>query len=179
MKKNRLTSSDNSGFQIPDGYMENLENRIMSRAFREMAEDCIPENPEKVFAVPQNYFDSLEERLMTALPQLQKKESKLIALFNKEAFYYISGVAAVLVAVVFNISVQQSDVISMENLDMLSLENYLEETMDYSNPELQNSFGNDNFGFATTSGSQYIDQEAVMDYLHENLEEPSLIFNDN
>lgn len=177
MKENRLPYHRKPGFQIPQDYLEELEERLMLKVTPSEIGSSPLEKTKRAFTVPGNYFEDLEDRVMKNVTGQQKKEPKLISLFRKEAFYYVAGVAAVLVAVVTSISVPQSQPQSLDSLDMLSLETYLEETIDYSNPEAGLITGK--MIFATSTQSTNIDQEALMEYLHENLEEPSLIFNEN
>lgn len=179
MKKNRLPYHGKTGFQIPENYLADLEERLMSKVISSEIEAAPVEKTKNAFQVPDTYFENLEDRVMNSIQGQQKKEPKVVSLFTREAFYYVAGVAAVLIAIVTNISVQQPVPQSLDNLDMLSLESYLEESVDYSNPEISNFMEDGSFSFATSTPSSYIDQEALMEYLHENIEEPSLIFNEN
>ena len=178
MKENRLPYNRKSGFQIPQDYLEDLEERLMSKVGSLESGSSPLEKTARAFRVPENYFVGLEDRVMENINKQQKKEPKVISLFRKEAFYYVAGIAAVLLAIVTNISPPQTSPQSLENLDMLSLETYLEETIDYSDPEMPSLITEEMY-FATSAQTSNIDQEAVMQYLHENLEEPSLIFNEN
>ena len=178
MKENRLTYGKNAGYQIPPGYLENLENSIMARVASSNDPALLSEKAEKSFTVPEDYFQSFEDRLMKKLPAA-RKEPKIITLLNKEAFYYAAGVAAVFVAIVVNSFTQQPESFGMESVDMLSLENYIDETIDPSTPEVTRMFSEGMFSYTPTGPSGNIDQEALLEYLHENLEEPALIFNED
>ena len=178
MKENRLTYGKDPGYQIPPGYLENLEDSIMARIDSSQPSLQFSEKAEKVFTVPENYFQSFEERLFTKLPA-PRKEPKIISLLNKEAFYYVAGVAAVFVAIVVNTFTQQPEPLGMDSLDMLSLETYIDETIDHSTPEATRMFSEGTFSYAPSGPSSNIDQEALLEYLQENIEEPSLIFNED
>lgn len=178
MKKNRLTYGKDPGYQIPPNYMENLEARIMAGVQASEKPVAVPETAVKPFTVPENYFATFEDRLMAKLPG-EPKESKLISLLNKEGFYYAAGVAAVFVAILVNSLNRQPEPFTMDNLDMLTLETYIDESIDYSAPEASGMFSEDLFSYAPSGPAEDINQEAVMEYLHEHLEEPSLIFNED
>lgn len=179
MKKNRLPYQNKTGFQIPEGYLDDLEERLLAKVTPLMGDSPLWGKAEKPFAVPENYFDSLEDRIMDAVQGQEKKEPKVISLIPRDIVYYVAGVAAVLLAIVSITSEPQPASLSLENLDLLSLENYLEESFDYGHPEVAGYIAEDDFSFATPTRSHGIDQEAVIEYLHENIEEPSLIFNEN
>lgn len=179
MEKNRLPHHHKSGFRIPEAYLENLEEQLLSKVIPTAPASSLLRDREKVFAVPDNYFTDFEERLMQTVQGQKKKKSRLIPLFKKEAFYYVAGVAAVLLAIVTTTSTPQPDTLSLESLDLLSLESYLEESVDYSHPEVSGFISEGNSGFATSGPSNKIDQDILMEYLHENIEEPFLIFNEN
>ena len=178
MKKNRLTYGKDPGYQIPPGYMENLEARIMAGVQASEKPVSVPETAVKPFTVPEDYFASFEDRLMAKLPATQK-ESRIISLLNKESFYYAAGVAAVFVAILVNSFTLQPEPFTMDSLDMLTLETYIDESIDYSAPEASGMFSDELFSYAPAGPAEDINQEAVMEYLHEHLEEPSIIFNEN
>jgi len=178
MKKNGLSYSKNTGYQMPPGYLENLEDRLFAKLATSDKTVSISEKAKMAFTVPDNYFDSFEDKLMAKLPAT-RKEPKLISLLNKEALYYVAGVAAVLIAIVVNTFTQQPEPFSLESLDMLTLENYIDESIDQSTPEVSRILSEGDFSLAPTGNSGYIDQEALFEYLHDNIEEPSLIFNED
>ena len=176
MKKNRLPSSKYSGFRIPQDYLENLEDRVMERVTL-VEEEKLPENHKNPFAVPSDYFIDLEDRVINRIIEQPKKESKVISLLNNEFFYYAAGVAAVFVTIVTSLLFQPAETFTIESLDMLSLENYIDETIDISNPE-GSMLREEDLSFSPTYQENYIDQEALFEYLNENIEEPALIFNE-
>ena len=184
MKENRLPYHNKTGFQIPEGYLESLEDRILSKVLSPELDPSevdlsTSQKTKKPFTVPGNYFENLEDRVMKNIQGQKKKEPKLISLLTKEAFYYVAGIAAIFLAVITNVSGPQTEQNSLETLDMLSLESYLEENYDYSSPEVSNLVSEDVLSITTSAQTSYIDQEALMEYLQENIEEPSLIFNEN
>lgn len=168
MKKNGLPYRKDS-FKVPEGYFEALEDRLMESVDKELG----GENTNPGFAVPDGYFEDLEAQVLGRLEQ----ESKLrvVNLFNREAFYYAAGVAAVFVAIVTTFFFDGPQATTYESVNMITLEDYLDEIWDDPSEQMIQS---GEYDFAT-SGKEEFDHEAVLEYLNENVEEPYVIYNEN
>lgn len=167
MKKNRLPYGK-AGFKVPDNYFENFEARIM----RQVApmDHHVKKNP---FKVPEHYFEELEGNIFDRLEETTKK-AKVIPLFNRRTWSYIAGVAAVLVVFFSSVVLKETQKLTFEDLDIVAVENYLLESMDDDDPK----YLPENYNF-TASTNPFIDKEALLDYLHENVEEPALLLNED
>ncbi|GHA41716.1 hypothetical protein GCM10007103_23760 [Salinimicrobium marinum] len=177
MKKNKLPYHKDRNFKVPEGYFETLEDRIMQKVAGPEKNDILKGRKDAGFNVPENYFLNFENELFEKLEN-KKKTSKIISILNKEVFYYFAGAAAVFIAVVttvFTNPVQQAG--SIEDLDMVTLERYLFETMETNNSGVQ--FMNEEEAYAAPGGQPDVDFEALYDYLNENVEEPSILFNED
>lgn len=164
-------------FQVPDGYFESLEDRILQAAASAGPEVESLERIDSGFVVPDYYFERLETQVMEKLQKPAR--SKVRSLFHKETFYYAAGVAAVFVAILSTHFLKQPDHLSVQSLDMLSLEGYIDESIQFSTPDISQMFAEGDFSFTPFNQTSYVAQEAVIDYLHEHIEDPSLIFDED
>lgn len=180
MKKNSLPYHSDQDFKVPQGYFESLEERVMAS----VATDEIEQNlPQHGFMMSEEYLDSFEDRLFDRMEQenLLNKEvrPKVRRLPFRESLKYAAAVAAVLLIVgtLFN-SNQPSTPDSLENIDLLTLEGYLQEVSETPNSNLhfiiteqQDSLG--------TNDDIIIEQDALLEYLKENIDETSILYNED
>ncbi len=173
MKKNKLPYHTDTGFKIPEGYFEGLQTRIMEKVTSPNDLD-IPVS-KQAFKVPQDYFETFEDRLSKKLKP-QNSPSRIRRLFEKETLYYVAGVAAVFVAIVTTFLTNEPQSFSWESLDLVILEDYLHESFENSSGEFSQLLGEEDFlPSSTTTG---LDPEVMMEYIHENIEDPSILLND-
>lgn len=180
MKKNKLPYNQKHPFKVPENYFGSLEDRIMDKVTSVQDQDQDVKLPgdraEAGFKVPENYFENFEDRLMAKIDN-KPKQSKVISLLNRESFYYVAGTAAVFVAIITTLFTNPAQPIGFEDLDVVSIEGYLHETLEFSTTDVSQYFNEGEFSFAP-SGRSDVDQEAVIEYLNENVEEPSILFNE-
>lgn len=178
MKENKLPYNQKTGFKVPSGYFDSLEHRIMEKVTtspsREEEATHLP--GKSPFKVPENYFESFESRLFEKIKP-ETKRSKVISLFNKESLYYVAGVAAVFVAILTTFLTSQPESISWDSLDMVILEDYIHESIQYSTGDLSQVLDDGEYNFSSPPSE--INEEAVLDYFNENLEEPAILFNED
>lgn len=176
MKKNKLPYQKPS-FTVPDGYFAELEDRIMASATSSINRKTSLKNKENGFVVPENYFEDFEIRLFERIEN-EKKPSKILQLFNKESYYYFAATAAVFIALVSTTFFPSKNQLSIETIEMTALENYIEVPKGdpYRNIlELAIEEGVD----PVPKNQPEIKEEAIIEYLNENLEETAIIFNGN
>ena len=176
MSSKDLSYRKNQPFKVPEGYFDSLEERILKAAASSASKEESLERFESGFTVPDYYFEKLEDRVMERVQE--PKQTKVRSLFKRETLYAFAGIAAVLVAIVSTQLLKQPDDLSMQNIDMLALEGYIEESIRLQVPETSPIFEKGDFGFSPYSQSTRLAQEAVIEYLHEHIEEPSLIFDE-
>ncbi len=177
MKKNKLPYHKDPNFKVPEAYFETLEDRIMAAVTATGEKDLLKEKKDPGFKVPQNYFENFEAELFEKIEE-QKKPPKIISILNKEVFYYFAGAAAVFIAIVstvFTNPAQQAA--GVEDIDIVTLESYLFETLENENSDVQ--FMSEEEAYAIPSRQPDVDFEALYEYLNENVEEPSVLFNEN
>lgn len=175
MKKNKLPFSRKSAFKVPENYFETLEARVMENIDSFSSQETIQkgQNPYKI---PKNYFEEFDEKLFEKLEK-EKKQSKIISLFNRESYYYIAATAAVFVAIVTTVFFNDPEP-KFGGLNMVALENYIDESMEFSTSDVTELFQNDSI-LPDVSPNNNFDEEAILDYLNENVEETAIIFNEN
>lgn len=176
MEKNKLPYRKNKNFKVPDGYFETLEDRIMDAVALNDEVAFLEGRKNSGFKVPENYFESFEAELFDKLEE--KKTPKIVSLFNKEIFYYVAGAAAVFVAIVSTLFTNPAQPMSFEDLDMITLEGYLFETFETSNSDISQYLSEEE-AYAAPPNQSDVDFEAVYEYLNENIEEPSILFNED
>lgn len=165
----------NAGFKVPENYFRDFESRVMAKLPSPREESLLPENSSP-YKVPDSYFEQFESRLNEKL-KTENKERKVIPLFKRKNFSYMAGVAAVLAVILGSVVLNRSQSFGYNDLDILTVENYLLETFEYSSPEENHLLKEGDFSFAT-SPNTHLDKDAVWEYLNENTEDPTLLLNE-
>ena len=176
MRKKGLPYRKDSGFKVPENYFQDFEVRLMAQLPTAEENSILPEKSSP-FKVPDAYFDQFESRLNERL-NIKEKEIRVIPLFNrKKLLSYVAGVAAVLAVIFSSVVINRSKSFEYNDLDILAVENYLLESIEYSNPEETHLLKEGDFSFATSPNAS-VDREALLEYLNENMEDPSLLLNE-
>lgn len=174
MTKKRLPYQKKSGFRVPENYFGAFETRMLDKVNSKGFKDSESTNP---FKVPEAYFENFDDRIIERLHK-EPKGSKVIRLITNRYLSYAAGFAAV-IAVIFSLKFfDQTQTTGYEDLEISALENYLLETLDPTTPEESHILKEGDFSFATPVTAD-LNQEAVLEYLNENTEDPSLLLNDN
>ncbi|WP_406683107.1 hypothetical protein N1F78_10460 [Seonamhaeicola sp. MEBiC1930] len=156
MKKNKLHNIEESGFKVPDGYFDTLEDNIMSELkLKELTNSS-------GFKAPNNYFDTLEDVIINNISK--ETEPKVIQLFSKKRLIYFSGIAAtILLLLTLNFNTKTE-----EELDYQTVENYIldENISSYEIASLldENDLAEELF---IENG---IDEDVIEDYILNNLD---------
>ena len=120
MKGHNLHNVKSTGYKVPEGYFESLDNVIFSK----ISEDTVQSKVTNTgFEVPHGYFDSLEQAILESVKEDQ--DTNVISLINWKKIVYISGIAAC-VLIVFNLLFSNSNDLTFSDIDTASIENYLE-----------------------------------------------------
>lgn len=173
MSKKGLPYHKHTGFSVPEGYFETLESRLRDRIARE-DEIGLPESTSP-FKVPDSYFERFSDRLHQRLEE-QERPVKVIPLAKRKMVSYVAGIAAVLAVVFGSLLYSPAESVDFNDLDLLTVENYLLESIKYS-PEENQLLKEGDLSYSPP-GDNVLDQEAVMEYLQENVDDPSLLLND-
>lgn len=173
MNKKGLPYHKDTGFRVPDNYFETLESRLRDKISQE-SKTPIPENTFP-FKVPESYFENFSDRLYQRL-QEQERPVKVIPFPRRKMVSYVAGIAAVLAVVFGSLWYSPAESVDFSDLDLLTVENYLLESIKYS-PEENQLLKEGDLSYSPP-GNNVLDQEAVMEYLQENVDDPSLLLND-
>lgn len=175
MKKNGLPYNK-SGLKVPGNYFEDFKTRMLNKVSsldgkEEVLEDSNP------FKVPDSYFEKFEGRLFEKLNK-DKKRPKVISITNNKHLSYVAGIAAVLAILFTTHFYNRSQSFGFEDLEITAVENYLLETLDLTTPEETPLIKEGDFSFVTSNDAK-LNREAVLEYLSENTEDPSLLLNED
>ncbi len=158
-----------SGFKIPNNYMKDFEANIFDKL--EISADKSKER-KSGFQVPTDYFNTIEENILVRL-DTEGKKGKIVNLFSKKNLYYASAVAAIFVVMLCTFLFNSPDSNSIDTIEYAALEDYLgEEDLDYY--DISNLIYEDGFIIESLNASNF-DDEAIFDYLNENIEYSGLI----
>ena len=175
MKTQKNKYNPDSGFKVPENYFGSLEEKLMQRLNEEKSGN-IPVKGSG-FTVPEDYFENLENRILS---RVTEDKPKVIKLFKKEYIFYAAAVAAIFVLMLGNFfQTSQQQTLGWDDIEISAMENYFDDsynmgyiewsTSEYSDfiVEDANIIHEDNF--------REVDNEAVFDYLDENIEDPTYI----
>ena len=168
--KPSLKDIKNHGFKVPDNYFNTLEHRLMEQNSKKQ-EALLPKHTE--FKVPDGYFNKFDNNL---LDRIKEGESKVISLFPKPVLYYVAGIAAILLLVftIFN-RIDENKTLNFDNIDMALIETYfLENSVSLSDTEMTYLLGDDDIENSNFDDID-IDEQFLIDYLIEELDENNLI----
>lgn len=175
MSKKGLPYTKDQGFRVPENYFEDFETRLMGK-FPSLKEDSLLPGNSSPYKVPDHYFEEFQSRLPDRL-HLKTKQPKVISLTTKKHLSYIAGVAAVLAIILSSVILNRPHTFGYSDLDIVAVENYLLESLEFSSPEETHLLQEGDFSFATSPGKE-LDREALLEYLNDNIEDPTLLLNE-
>ena|SRR5690606_30794801 len=176
MKNNKLPYHINPGFKIPEQYFQDFENRLMEAIQKDNASPVSMEtySGRSGFSMPEGYFSNLEDRI---LDKINKDQPKIIPLFPARKMFYAAAVAAVFIGIISTMFFRDvTTVYTMDSIELSALENYIEEgyfDLDYNELSAFMTEEGYSFGNYNTDG---ISDEAVYNYINENIEDPEFLF---
>lgn len=95
MKEDKLHNINNPGFKAPKDYFESFDQKLMQRLNDEKSIEGVSTTG---FKAPDGYFDTLETDILNKIKA--EKPKKVISLFSRKKWYYVSGIAASLLLLV-------------------------------------------------------------------------------
>jgi len=156
------------GFKTPEDYFESFEERL----FNKLSEGKLPEK--SGFIAPEGYLDSFEDRLLKRIED-EKSVTKVRPLFGKRTLMYAAAIAAcaVLVFSVFNL--QQTKSIQIQDLQLSSIENYIDEgNLELETYEVLALFEDEEVTNLALENN-FFSEENLEEYLLENLDDTTLL----
>lgn len=175
MKNKMLPNHHKSGFSLPENYFRDFEARLMDN----LNEPEVSGNAylgDSGFKVPENYFDEFEGKLFEKLTA-KSTDIKVIPLYRRKKFYYAAAVAAVFTGLfstlLFN---PPGNEMSIDTLELSAIENYLDdEYLNFDKKEISVLMTDYSYTIDNISTSKLSD-EAVLEYISENIEDQNLLF---
>lgn len=149
-----------SGYRVPEGYFDNLEDAVFNKLKAQSSLDTIKDTG---FKVPEDYFLTVEENVFNTL-KADEKEVKVVSLFSKRNLLYYSGIAAALV-LMFTIFKPDSE-LSFDSLDTDLVESYIS-TYNINSSDLATLWNETDFSDVAFDDYEFLD-ETVEDYIFEN-----------
>lgn len=172
MKKNK-SYNPKSGFKVPENYFEEFETKMMG--FLEEGRGNIDDlNKDNGFRVPNGYFETLEQRIFDKIEE-PKQKGKLVSIFNRRKLYAVAAVAAIFIGIIstqlYNPASQQT----FNSLDVSAMEEYIDSgNVEFEYNDISSFIYEEGYVLDNINKSEVSD-EAVFDYLNENIEDPALI----
>jgi len=149
-----------SGFKVPEGYFDNLEDAVFNKLKTASKLDAIKDTG---FKAPEDYFSTVEENVFNTL-KTEEKDVKVVSLLSRRNLLYMSGVAA---AVVLMISIFNTNKgLSFDSLDTDLVESYIS-TYNINSSDLATLWNETDFSDAAFDDYEFLD-ETVEDYIFEN-----------
>lgn len=173
MEKNKFTYHPRSGFKIPENYFEDFEAKALDSICLEPGGLNASGN-DSGFRVPLDYFETLESKIYEEIENSESK-GKVIPMHRTRKFYYYAAVAAIFVGLIstqlFN-PVQDN---SFDSIELSALEAYMDSgNIDFNYNEISSMIYEEDYVFDNITKSNLSD-DAVFEYLNENIEDPSII----
>ncbi len=155
------------GFNLPKDYFEEFEERLFSK----LSEDIIPK--ESGFSVPEGYFISFKNKIEIVTKNLNN-DKKIISLFSRKTLLYAASIAAITI-LVFSVFKSNNSIITINEIDITSIENYIEDdSLEYNSQDLTALLNKEDFSILITD-NKFISDNNITEYLLENIEDSSII----
>jgi len=119
MKQKHLHNIKDTGFKMPKGYFDTLEDKVINKM------NFKSKIYQSGFKAPDDYFDSLEDTILNKINEDRKP--KVISLFSKKTVLYTSSIAAA-VLLMFSLSIFNKKP-TFDDLNNQTVENYVFETI--------------------------------------------------
>ena len=173
MEKNKFTYNPKSGFKVPENYFTDFESKMLGSLGVE--QDMVKTiKMDSGFKVPTDYFETLESKIYAGIENSQSK-GKVVPMYRTRKFYYYAAVAAVFVGLIstqlFN-PIQEN---SFDSIELSAIESYMDSgNIDFNYNEISSIIYEEDYVFDKITTSSLSD-DAVFEYLNENMEDPSII----
>lgn len=173
MKKDKLPYRNEPGFSVPSNYFEELDQELFEMV--QHSEFNSKKGLNKIdgagFKTPEGYFESFE----VEFPGNASHEPKIIPLFKKEYMLYAASIAAIIIALAGSLYINPAPADTWENIELSILENYIDNNnIDLTTTEISGFLFNDGI-VVEDSNFNEVNSEAMLDYLEENVEDPTFI----
>ena len=171
MKTNLKKYKNKSGFKTPTNYMGDFEAKLFEKL---EIPSAIGKESKSGFQVPTDYFNTLENTIKAKLDS-ENNRGKLLSLFSKKQLYSACAVAAIFLILLSTVLLKTPEASDLNNLDYAAIEQYIdEEDLDLNYNDISNLIYEE--GLIMDDFNSYsLNEQAVFDYLSENVEDSGLI----
>jgi len=157
MTKRKLDNIKTSGFKTPKDYFSQVEEQILNDIH---LKDKVSNSG---FEVPDSYFESLEDTIFSKIKT--ESNTKVISLLSWRKLMYASAIAAAMV-LMFNVYFNPSETVTFEDLQTVSIENYVEQE-DFTSYELASLLTEDELNTGNFITTQ-LSEDSIENYLLDN-----------
>ncbi len=155
---------DKNSFKTPEGYFEDLSDRLMEKLEKEAAD--VPKTDG--FTMPEGYFDQFQDRLKQ---QLSKQEPQVIPLNPYRKYYFVAAAVAAVILGIVGFMQTRGPAPTFENLASAEIDAYFENNeLGLSSYEIAEVLPIDELEIKDIIENQ-INDEHIIDYLEENLDD--------
>ncbi len=174
METDKSTYSNNPGFNVPEDYFRNFDEKLMNRLDeRKMG----LQKRNTGFSIPEDYFNLLEDKV---IQKSLENETKVVRLFKKEYYFYAAAVAAIFILMLGNFfKTDQEQTLGWDDIEISAMENYIDDGYEMGYIDLNSSEYSDYIfedgKLIDDSDFSSVNSEAAFEYLDENIEDPSYI----
>lgn len=164
-----LKHKKQSGFKIPDGYFDTLEEAVFNKM---KAQSQLKNIKSPGFNVPKDYFKTVEDNVLKTLNNTEK-EVKVVSLLTKRNLLYLSGVAAAIVLMfsIFN----SNNTLSFDSIETEMVESYIS-THDINSEDLASLWSETDLNDVAFTEYEFLD-ETVEDYILDDVSVEDLLKN--
>lgn len=154
------------GYNLPKGYFEEFEDRLFNR----INSDIIPK--ESGFKTPEGYFIEVEKNIIQQCNNQQK--TKVIPIVSRKTMLYAASIAACAI-LIFSIFGKDQDTISINNIDITSIENYINEgNVELNQYDLSSLLTEEDLSNITIE-ENHIPEDIIEAYLLEDINDSSIL----
>lgn len=156
------------GFKVPEGYFDSFSERLKNTLSDDRSALPLRSSYKEGFVVPEGYFDTVGEKIQR---KLNKGDNKVIQLRPLKKYYLAAISVAATVLLLVGLTYNASNQLSFE---------------DIANSDIENYFGSADLGLTTYEIAEiipidqlevtdivegHLDQENVLEYLNENIDD--------
>ena len=173
MENNKFTYNPKSGFKVPENYFEDFESKVLDSFCLEP--DMVNTiEKDSGFKVPSDYFETLDSKIYARIENSESK-GRVIPLHKKRKFYYYAAVAAIFIGLVTTQLFNPVNENSFDSIELSAIEAYMDSgNIDFNYNEISLMIYEEDYVFDNATKSNLSD-DAVFEYLNENIEDPSFI----
>tara|TARA_R100000935_G_scaffold21876_2_gene40385 strand:- start:41074 stop:41592 length:519 start_codon:yes stop_codon:yes gene_type:complete len=171
MEKNKYTT----GFKVPEGYFKEFDARMLEK----LKEEQLPKD--SGFTVPEGYFEQVEEKLLQTETTsnwkvFRTKKSEKTNPNRKAVLYAFAGIAAILALILTLYPFGNSNSFTFDEINTTAVSAYIQDgELDVTTEDFAMYLQDEDFD-ALMFSSEEISEESLSDYLLNNLDTNTLLF---